>query len=176
MRDLIALLALYLTSITGMATTLAPEKIPPQLNTKIQHLASLLGDSYSSLCCTETQTVKLHGDHNGLVLALFTIESPDFRASNNYTQYLAIFRQSADGNGMPQHEFLDAIPVGSKHDKHVSLNAKVTRKTKGGDILITLDAMGHGENDASCCPSQPIKVNLVLKENAVKSQLEIRPH
>lgn len=103
-------------------------------------------------------------NHDGVsdVAVLYTIEGQN--GSNDYIQYLAVFRRTGRGLVYAGHR-----AVGGKNRRQVEL-------TRIEHNLIYVDTMGYGPRDPSCCPTKKGGTTFLLKAGVLKEGRRIALH
>lgn len=104
-----------------------------------------------------------------VALAVFTVEG--FGGGNNHTQYFAAFSVEPGTTGAQHFSLLDVMPIAGKGWRGVmDLNATVSRGAKGGQTLISLDALEVSGDDAPNFPSKKATINIVLEGGRLAEQ------
>lgn len=147
----------------------APTQVPEPLLKQVQRLSELLRDRYARFYSdpdgTMVQIVKIR---EGDMLALVVFSIGGFGGGNNHTQYFAVFSPDTDENGtqdFSHFSLVDVLPIAGKGWRSIErLNAKITRNSRNGDILLELDGLEGTEDDAQNFPSRKIKIHVLLKD------------
>jgi len=120
-------------------------------------LVSILVDSYAR---EYRAARKIHypGGQVDVAVVFFTIES--FTEGNNYTQYLAVFEPSFEGDPelgkapdkISKYRLVGYLPVGGNDPRRGSVDFSQVALDKQ---KITIQRKEYGSKDALCCPSKP---------------------
>ncbi|ABE47073.1 hypothetical protein [Polaromonas sp. JS666] len=135
---------------------------PKALIEQVERLTQLLKDSHAVGYppATMVQNVKFTRYREGAIV-VFNIEG--FGGGNNHSQYLALFEVDSDDKTNPYYTLLDFVHIGGKGWRGVEeLNARTTQASKGRDMVIEIDALEVGPEDAPNFPSKKIVIRLAV--------------
>lgn len=150
--------------------------VQPALETQLERLAGLLGDSHATAYPQAAQVQKLSGAYGQqLVLALFTIEA--YGGGNNHRQYMAVFEEEIDESGPRGHLMLRGVTqVGAKGWRAVTkLQAEARVEGQSGRTRILVPAFANTAGDAANFPSRKTTIHLLLDRNLGEVQAEVAP-
>lgn len=144
-------------------SALAENPLPsPALVAQVERLMLLLSDAYAvgypQSIYVQRVTTK---QEKQLALTLFSVEG--FFDGNGHTQYLAAFDRELNEEGDEHFRLLDVMPIGGKGWRGIDTIAAKFGDTPEGALLIILQGLGNGEQDAPNFPTQPVTVEVTLK-------------
>lgn len=134
---------------------------PAPLATQLERLTGLLGDSHAEADPRSALVQTLSLPQRG-TLALAAITLSGYGGGTNHRQYLALFEQGRDEQGLREHfTLLDVMQVGAKGWRMVrELKAEVRVDEHTGKVHLRLPVLVNTPSDALHSPSRKATVQL----------------
>lgn len=134
----------------------ADDKLPAQLEARVDALSTLLKDSYATEFSRDVHWFT--NKHLGNVaIVVLTLEG--FGGGNGSSQYLAVFNDSAaldaETGDLPYYILIDFIQAGSKGWRYIdSHNISVSYNSADRELVIVTPFSSYVPDDPLCCPSK----------------------